>query len=652
MEWRAYTMSQAFNKFYLLLACAILISCAPNSRAGTYEPAAFAANQNPSAPATTPEEPNAGDSSGKKGSDSTPHADGDTKKRAADTTPDISKNGSNAPAVVLDSAHPTTAYRNPDGTFNFEILGQNFSDNPEENEVYIKGLGPVASANRRNASQQCSITDSACLVLQCAPSATPQPVSGAQPENNLPCLLVVSSEKLQVIGYKREHYQGPIRFIVRVRGVDSGEKTLVLSRMSEMGVVVCSLAIFLILAYIIYLLVARGMKDIVIDGQKYSPFWSFFIDKATNTYSLSKFQLFAFSAIFVYGYLYVFLCRWLVQWQFVLPDVPSNVSGLLAIGAGTTVAAAGATSARGSKGGGQLTPSAADFITTGGQVVPERFQFFVWTLVACLGFIALLVSQDPATIQGVPNFPDGLLYVMGVSATGYLAGKVTRPPGPVIRNIAWDKTAQQLITQGENLSKNADFFVDGKMLPIVNGQDNLVTATPQEQASDRSFCSELKIKIITSAANLDLSTGDHIFRIVNKDAQFADARFTADPPVIDDVCDDSNPSAPPPTGPSPAPRAPVAPEPVAPAASAPKRTIHSGKSTTVIKVAGDGFRMGTTAKWTPANTKDPVELAGSAVQFVDSKTLKLSLVPGDPGPALLAILMPDGFVATATVTVV
>jgi hypothetical protein len=179
------------------------------------------------------------------------------------------------------------------------------------------------------------------------------------------------------------------------------------------------------------------------------------------------------------------------------------------------------------------------------------------------------------------------------------------------------------------------------MLPIVNDQDSLVTATPQEQASDRSFSSELKIKIITSAANLDLSTGDHMFRVVNKDAQFADARFTADPPVINDVTDDSKSATP----------EPVAPDQVAPAAFA-KRTIHSGKSTAKISVTGAGFRMGLTAKWTPVNAKDPVELAGSAVQFVDSKTLTLNLVPGDPGPALLAVLLPDGFVATATVTVV
>ena len=127
-----------------------------------------------------------------------------------------------------------------------------------------------------------------------------------------------------------------------------------------------------------------------------------------------------------------------------LPDVPSSFSGILAISTGTTLAAAGATAARGSKGSGPITPSAADFITIGGQVVPERFQFFVWTLVACLGFLALLVSQNPATIVGFPNFPDSLLYVMGVSAGGYLGGKLVRAAGPVIRNIAWDKVSKKI----------------------------------------------------------------------------------------------------------------------------------------------------------------------------------------------------------------
>jgi hypothetical protein len=179
-----------------------------------------------------------------------------------------------------------------------------------------------------------------------------------------------------------------------------------------------------------------------------------------------------------------------------------------------------------------LQPSAADFISTGGQVVPERFQFFVWSLVACFGFLALLLSQNSATITEFPQIPQGLLYVMGVSAVGYLGGKLTRSAGPVIRNIAWDKDKQIITVQGENLSKDADFYVDDQKLPIdPTATEPLVVPTPQEQASDKSFCSQLKIKI-NPIAGLDLGAGDHLFRLENKDGQFAEIRFTANSPEI------------------------------------------------------------------------------------------------------------------------
>ena len=523
-------------------------------------------------------------------------------------------------AVKLDSAHPTTAYRNAIGSFDFDVVGQNFSSTPEDNNVYIAGQGLIIKSWGTKEDPDCKEHPAfPCLWID--PANVDQP-----------------PDKLHVVGYQAEHYQGPLSFSVDVRGIRSGEKQLVLSRMSEPGVLFWSVAIFLVLAYIIYRLVARGMRDNIIDGNHYSPFWSFFIDKETNSYSLSKFQLLAFSSVFVFGYLYVFLCSWLVQWHFVLPDVPTNFSAILGMSAGTTIAAAGATSARGSKGAGRLRPSAADFITAGGQVIPERFQFFVWTLVACSGFIALLISQNPATIQGFPTFPDGLLYVMGVSAGGYLGGKVVRAAGPVIRNIAWDKNKSEITVQGENLSSEGDFFIDGKMLPIVtdaNPNVKLVVPTPQEQASDKSFCSQLKITV-TPAAGLDLTTGEHVFRIVNKDAQFADIRFTVDPPMITAVVMDDAKTAPP----------------VTPSGVDATKLLAHGKSQAIIKVTGSGFRVGTTARWTPANAKDPIDLAPSAVEFVASQNLRITLVVGDPGSGTLMLQTPNGFSAVATVTVV
>lgn len=521
-------------------------------------------------------------------------------------------------AVTLDSAHPATAYRSPSGGFDFDVIGQGFSAHPEDNNVYIKGKGLIIKSWAGNMK--------ACE---------------DKPQEEKPCLWYdpKDPDKVHVVGYNingEEAYQGPLSLKVQVGSVQSEvEKPLVLARLSPAGIRFWSVILFGILAYIVYRLVARGMRPYTIDGQHYSPFYSFFLDKQTETYSLSKFQLLLFSATFIFGYLYVFLCGWLVQWHFVLPDVPAAFSGILGMSAGTTVGAAAVTSTRGSKGAGGIRPSAADFITTGGQVVPERFQYFVWTLVACFGFVALMLSQDPATIVGFPDIPQGLLYVMGVSAGGYLAGKVTRLAGPVIRNIAWDGNNNLLIVQGENLSRKGDYYIDGKKLPIVpNATQDLLKWTPQEQASDQSFCSELKITIQDAEVQTNLKTGDHVFRIVNQDAQFADIRFTADQPRIDSVTTDPPPSTP------------LTP----PAGAGPNKVIAASTESTVLKVAGAGFRTAMVARWTAAGAREPVELTAVAVQ--DDKNLKLTLVPGGAGPATLLLLTPTGFSAVATLTVI
>jgi hypothetical protein len=211
---------------------------------------------------------------------------------------------------------------------------------------------------------------------------------------------------------------------------------------------------------------------------------------------------------------------------------------------------------------------------------------------------------------------------MGISAGGYLGGKLTRSPGPVLRNIASDKDSYVITAQGENLSSEADFFIDHIKLPIdPKTTQDLVTPTPQEQASDRTFCSELKIKI-NPIAGPDLSTGDHMFRITNKDAQFADIPFTADPPAIEEVTDAAGNLTANPTG------------------ADPKKTIRSRKSASILNVVGSGFRMGTKARWTPQNATDPNDLSGSSVEFVNSHTLKSTLVPGDPGSGILLVLTP------------
>ena len=393
--------------------------------------------------------------------------------------------------------------------------------------------------------------------------------------------------------------------------------------MSAAGVLTATVALFGVLAYTIYHLVARGMKGTMIHGVRYSPLHAFFLDGQTQTYSLSKFQLFAFSSAFVFGYLYVLLCRWLVQWQFVLPDVPLNLAAMLAISGGTTLIAAGATQTRGSKGSGEQYPSVADFVSVGGQVVPERFQYFVWTLIACFGFLALLLSKDPAAVDGFPTFPDGLLYVMGVSAATYVGGKVTRSPGPVIKNIAVTRDRNPIvIVQGENLSKDADFFLDDKKLPIVTPdqlkesgidktkQPSLVIGTTQAGASDRTFCSELQITVIEEEAGVTIGPGDHRFRVVNRDAQFAEIPFSIPEVKIVSVVNRAG-------GP------------------VPKETTD-----VVLEVTGSAFSEPLAADWTPAGATSPDALKGP--ERVSDSKLRVTVNTGPAGTARLKISAPSG----------
>jgi len=113
------------------------------------------------------------------------------------------------------------------------------------------------------------------------------------------------------------------------------------------------------------------------------------------------------------------------------------------------------------------------------------------------------------------------------------------------------------------------------------------------------------------------------------------SRYTADPPAIATVdMEDATK------------------KPTPPAGADVNRLVASGKNAIIVKVTGSGFRVGTTARWTPVNAKEPLDLPASSVEFVDSQTLKITLVPGDPGTgAILMLLTPNGFSAATTVTV-
>jgi hypothetical protein len=501
--------------------------------------------------------------------------------------------------VHLDAAYPVTVYPTDRSGFDFEISGQNLAALPNDNYLIAVGRGLI-------------------------PTGTPEECEKAKASGNYlkPCLEVdqgLETRKLKVIGFQNAQYDGPVSIQVQVGKNSkniSNAVPLTFARITQRSVFWGALVAFLAIMVVIFLLVRKGVGSVTILGKRYSAFTSFFLDKETNSYSLSKFQLLLWTSVFVFGYLYLFLCRMLIQWKFELPPVPDGLPGMLAISAGTAVAAAGATGARGSKGAGDIYPSPADFITIGGLVVGERFQFFVWTLVGAFGFLVLLLVRDPSGVTELPKVPDNFLYLMGISSVGYLAGKLVRKPGPVIRKLfvsnvtpAGSPATMTIELQGENLSQDAIVKVGEKQLR--KDEYELIRKKAQDQAPDPSFCSDLTL--LLKNAN-DYLEGEHTLTLTNTDGQAASASFPVDSLKIESV------------------------DPVA-----------QGDKPVSFTVKGRNFAEGMTGVW--KNNGVPENSRTVGVKKVSETEACVTLIPGDPGKAKLTLISALGLRASADVTV-
>ena len=432
---------------------------------------------------------------------------------------------SSAP-VQLDAIHPLTQYPSQQHRgYDLLLVGKNFAPKPELNTIEVVGRGP-----------ETVITSDDC----------DKAILNEPADDQKPCLEVpkgLETQELKLVGFRPDKYSGPTSMRVHTGKNVSQAVKVTLSRIAAPLVLLAALVVFFGLAWIVIRLVSKDVKEYRISGKAYGPFTGFFLDKETNSFSLSKFQLLAWTAVSVFGYVYLFACRTLVQWDLSsFPPIPDNLPQLLAISAGTTVAATGITKSVGSKGAGNVQPSFADFVSTGGLVVGERFQFFVWTLVGCLGFVSLLLMTDPSTLKDLPKVPDGFLYLMGVSSAGYLGGKVVRKPGPVIKmlcvsKVAADQTqlgvtppagaitkypAMIINLKGENMEQDAMLQIDGRTLN--RADDFWISGTPDAQTH---FCSDVTV-CLNNVLEKGYSDGEHTLAFVNQDGQAASVTFPID----------------------------------------------------------------------------------------------------------------------------
>jgi hypothetical protein len=332
-------------------------------------------------------------------------------------------------------------------------------------------------------------------------------------------------------------------------GVESDPQKILFADASRTTPRDITLGVAAALVLLVYLLLSAGRKVLAAGSDKRTfLLTALFLDEQTQTYSLSKCQFYAWTLAAILGYVFLAVSKSVIQGSAVFPEIPEGLPGILMVSVGTGVLATTITNSKGTKGAGEVHPTLADFITSGGVVAPERLQFVVWTVVGIFTFLTIVFKSDPLTVQDLPRIPDGFLQLMGISSAGYLAGKLARKPGPVIKvlsvaNVTPSQNTLNLPNQfappsevvlhlpvltlnikGENLAPNALIKVDGQ--PLRGDMYWIASAPPDPQTG---FCNELNVCLNNAAAYLE---GTHTLTVVNADAQAADVVFPIDPMTI------------------------------------------------------------------------------------------------------------------------
>lgn len=406
-------------------------------------------------------------------------------------------------AVKLSAIYPEINYTEEEKTFSFTILGDGFSRFPEDNTLILEGRpGFEVCSEEQKPAEENKPRDCATVRVQ-------------------------SPTQLEIRDIPYERF-GPLKIRVKVGNQVSKEALPVtLSWVKKRTPLTIAAAFVVVLALLVYFILS-GRKWGRVRRRRYTLLEAIFLDRETNTYSLSKLQFYAWTLAGIFGYVYLTAAYSLIQKNLTFPPIPENLPSLLLISVSTSALATGISNQKGPKGAGEEHPSMADFITSGGVVAAERLQFFVWTIVGVLGFIFLMLSIDPGLIQALPKIPDSFLYLMGVSSFGYLGGKLARKPGPVITQVVAQGNSLSLEIHGRALSPDATFRIDDVDI-LANQLDSVVNENgrPKVEVPDEQPEYAKVLRLVLKQFRPEWLSGEHKLLLTNPDGQKAEWAFQA-----------------------------------------------------------------------------------------------------------------------------
>lgn len=254
-----------------------------------------------------------------------------------------------------------------------------------------------------------------------------------------------------------------------------------------------------------------------------------FLEPENMTYSLSRAQFVLWTAAIAWGYMFLFLARGLVEDIWAFPPLSGFIYTFL-ISLGTLVGAQATSSVKGVKGAGGVHPSVADLVVHGGVFALERVQQILWTLIA-IGIFLTTIVKNYANATAMPEIPEELLILMGISSAGYLAGKAARKAGPVIQQVRTAAATPPgggdenvvLNIAGEHLSRNAVLRVDG----IERPEKPIVIAPDMQEPNE--FARELQFRLENMPLAAWLAAPHHLL-LVHPDGQRCE--WTTTPRIV------------------------------------------------------------------------------------------------------------------------
>ncbi len=222
-------------------------------------------------------------------------------------------------------------------------------------------------------------------------------------------------------------------------------------------------------------------------------------DRATNTYSLSKFQAFAWTIAAIGSYSYIIISQGLLLRNGKIPDFNPTLIALMSISYGGLIAANGLGAKKPKNEVKAKPPQLSNLFCEGGTVDLSRLQLFGFTIVALGAYIYNLILGNP--LEGLPDIPPTLLGLMGVSQTGYLGSKAVGK-----------ETAINIITPNNIELNKPDITVSIFGAGFVRDTKILLDGFPDPIPTECIVPNELTFKMPTVNKDINkVDVGDRIF---------------------------------------------------------------------------------------------------------------------------------------------